>query len=337
MADAVALTDSLPMRVVGRKDMRRGAVVLAAALLASTAAVCLAQGTAGRQRPAARSEAGDRILAGLEGLRLTNEQRTKIEKIRSETNKKAQEIRASSLAPAERREKLAALMRESREKIAAVLTPEQRARFLAESGRGEGRIPRFERLAESLSLTPQQRARLKPIVDYYTAQVRRLRERMPAGPEREQRVRAVVQEFRQRTQAVLTVEQRRRFEQMMTRGIGILGPLGNVDALAARLRLTGEQRRKVAAVVEKARDEAAKLREQARASGLTREQLRPKVQALRERVAGQIRPILTEQQRKQLDDMLTAMRQRAAAQGEQRRTEGRARPTRPQRAGAAPR
>lgn len=317
--------------------MRRGAVVLAAALLALTGAVCFGQGAGRRERPASRPEARERVFAGLEGLRLTNEQRAKIERIRSETNKKAQEIRASSLAPAERREKLAALMRESREKIAAVLTPEQRARFLAESGRVEGRIPRFEQLAERLSLTPQQRARLKPIVDYYAAQVRKLRERMPAGPEREQRLRALVQEFRQRTQAVLTAEQRRRFEQVMARGVGILGPLGNVDALSARLGLTEEQRRKVAPLVEKARSEAAKLREEARASGLTREQLRPKAQALRERLANQIRPILTEQQRKRLEEMLATARQRAGAEAGQRRTEGQARPARPQRTGTAPR
>ena len=311
--------------------MKGIAVALAAALLALASAVCSAPGTAGRERPAPRQEAGDRIFAELERLGLTSDQRAKIEKIRSETREKAQRIRTSSAAPAERREKLAALMRETREKIAAVLTPEQRQRFQAMAARAAGRIPTLEQLAERLSLTEQQKAKVRPIVERYTAEVRRLRQQTPAGPERERKIEALMQEFREKVQAILTPEQRRRFGQMMARGAGLLGPLGNVDALAARLRLTEEQRTKLSAVVERARDEAAKLREQARASGLTREQLRPKAQALRERVANQIRPLLTEQQRRQFDAMLRAGRQAAGREGQPRRAEGQTRPARPQR------
>ncbi|MGQ9524049.1 MAG: hypothetical protein ACUVTZ_04325 [Armatimonadota bacterium] len=300
--------------------MRCSALAFAVVLLTAASAALAAQGVT-RERPAARLQVQDRLAAELERLNLTREQRAKIEQIRAEARQKVERIRASSLPQTERRQQVAAAMREARERIAAVLTPQQRARFLSEEGRGVRRIPTLEQLVQRLSLTEQQKAKLKPIVDEYSARMRRLRQETPAGPELERRAEATVLEFRKRVQEILTPEQRQRFEQMTARGARLLGPLGNVGTLSQRLQLTAEQRKRVAAVVEKAREEAYKLREQARSAGLTREQVGQRAQDLRNRLAGQIRPLLTKEQRVRFDRMVSEIRRPAGAERSSNRPE----------------
>jgi Spy/CpxP family protein refolding chaperone len=286
-----------------------------------------------QERGAARSvqPAISRQLAELD---LTPAQRQQTNTILRELQTKITEIRQSNATPEERRVKARSATAEAEVKISKVLTPEQRQklRSIAQQGRPGGGMMDPATLAERLQLTPKQREQMGALSTRMTKERQELRASNLQESERAAKLQALRQRFRQDVEKILTPEQRARYSAMGQRAAtgGILGIIGNLDALSERLKLTTEQRQRVAQILEKARPEVEKLRQQAANQGADRQALRERTQNLRNRVTGEVRSVLTAAQRAQLEQVLT----RATRPGEGTRAPQQ-RPNRPSRPAAS--
>ena len=274
------------------------------ALVLGLTAVTACQSAQPRSRPSEpRGEI--RMFPALEGLNLTEQQKAKIQKIREQTRQKLEQIRSEVTNPEERREKARAVLQEAREQISSVLTPEQRTKWAAAAARFRRGIPTLEELSQQLQLTQEQRKKLKPILDRYTAEVRKLRETQPPGPETREKMRALRERFNSEVEKLLTPQQRSRFRQLRPMAFARpeppspLGPLGNVELLTRRLNLSPDQQEKVRRIVENARTSIQKgiqtpLGPQARENRLAQ---------LRRDTAAKIRALLNERQKQIFDRM----------------------------------
>ncbi|MGC8834875.1 MAG: hypothetical protein ACP5R4_12570, partial [Armatimonadota bacterium] len=223
---------------------------LIGALALGLVAVTICHSAQPRSRP--NEPRGEpRIFTALESLNLTEQQKAKIQKIREQTRQKLEQIRSEAANPEERREKVRTVLQEARRQISGVLTPEQRNKWAAAAARFRRGIPTLEELSQQLRLTEEQRKKLKPILDRYTAEVRKLRETQPPGPEIREKMRDLRERFNSEVEKLLTPQQRSRFRQLRPRAFARpeppspLGPLGNVELLTRRLNLSPDQQEKV--------------------------------------------------------------------------------------------
>lgn len=205
-----------------------------------------------------------------------------------------------------------------------------------------------DRMAQNLGLSETQKAQVKGICERYAGELRQLwRDERAARAAR----RARAQELHSRMQAeierVLTPEQRQKLQQMRAdryrnewrlgvrpdryrnewwrgvrpdryRGEWRRGPVPGArrgpGKLARQLGLTPEQREKVRAVWAAHREELRALMRDARAQGASRDAIRQRMIALREKVAAEVRPILTPEQREKLQALVERWKERAKGQ-----------------------
>jgi hypothetical protein len=182
----------------------------------------------GDARPEARREGGERggspvdhLHRALQGLRLSDEQKARLEELLSGARRKLEELRAAG-DRADSRAQFEKVMEELRPKVAAVLTEEQRARLhevLSREGgpRGDGPLGYLHRQLAQLDLSADQQSRIREIL---TGLHPKLEEAMAAGTDREtamRRVRELVEQARERVLAVLTPEQKARAQSRPAR------------------------------------------------------------------------------------------------------------------------
>lgn len=267
-------------------------------LVLGLVAVTVCHSAQPRSRPS-EPRGEPRIFAALESLNLTNQQKAKIQKIREQTRQKLEQIRSEAANPEERREKVRTVLQEARRQISSVLTPEQRSKWTAAAARFRRGIPTLEDLSQQLRLTEEQRKKLKPILDRYTAEARKLRETQPPGPETRKKMRDLRERFNSEVEKLLTPQQRSRFRQLRPGAFARpeppspLGPLGNTELLTRRLNLSPDQQEKVKRIVENAR---AAVQKEIRTA--PNPQVREnRLAQLRRDVAAKIRTLLNERQK----------------------------------------
>lgn len=293
------------------KTLRAIALVAVCALSLGAAFAAPAPRSA-RQGPATpAAQPGPRFAAELNQLNLTPTQRAQVDKVLSDLRAEMASIRQSTTDPQTRREKMRAATTEARNKISAILTPAQRARWqqlVRQGGAGFGMLAPST-LARELNLTPQQRQRVRPILEKYSKAMADLRASTLPPAQRREKMLSLRNDLQADLAKVLTPQQQARLRSLMARrGGGGLGVVGNVDMLARRLNLTPDQRKKAQQLVDQARAAADKLRAQAATGGANRQQIRQKLMDLRTKTTASLRSILTEQQRQQFDQMVRQQR-----------------------------
>lgn len=165
----------------------------------------------------------DRFDRSLEELELTEEQREKIQAIRSESREKFQK-----LAEQQRQ-----LMQETRERINQVLTEEQKAKLAASTparGRGFGAAApgegptlfgRLESTVQELKLSEDQKTEVRELFAEYRGKFAKIREAHPDDPRAAmQEARPLTSELRSKINEVLTPEQREQLEQKFSEARG---------------------------------------------------------------------------------------------------------------------
>ena len=168
----------------------------------------------------------DQHLAMLEEkLDLADEQVAQLRAIFEEQRPKFHALRQS--APEDReaqRQAFRALRAETHERVSAVLTDEQEQRLgelFRSHGKGHGPLGRWDpeqhlaRLQEELDLTDEQVAQIRAIFEEHRAKVQALRESAPDDRDaRHEAFHELHQEVHDRVRAVLTEEQRERFDEL---------------------------------------------------------------------------------------------------------------------------
>ena len=101
-------------------------------------------------------------------------------------------------------------------------------------------------------------------------------------------------------------------------GAGSFGPMPGDGHGFAGLELTEEQRTQIRAVVESHQAELDALREEFRGSDLSREEMRNQAESVHEAIRAEIEPLLTQEQRDQLQEREAGMEERRLAAGEHR-------------------
>jgi Spy/CpxP family protein refolding chaperone len=211
-----------------------------ALLLAVTAAACEEDEVMGLDAQALAQVSGedaDEHLARLqERLDLTDEQVTELRAIFEEQRAKFQALRESAPEDREaRREEFRELRAETHERVSEVLTEEQQERLgeLVRSHAGSHgpwgvRDPErhLARLQERLDLTDAQVAQFRAIFEEQRAKFQALRESAPEDHEAlHEAFGELHEETHERMSAVLTEEQRQRFEELKrSRAHGPRGP-----------------------------------------------------------------------------------------------------------------
>ena len=102
---------------------------------------------------------------------------------------------------------------------------------------------------------------------------------------------------------------------------GAVGSFGRMSGGAhgyAGLELTEEQRTQIRAVLESHQAELDALREEFRGSDLSREEMRSRAESVHEAIRAEIEPLLTQEQRDQLQKREAGMEERRQAAGEHR-------------------
>ncbi|MDH7570241.1 MAG: hypothetical protein QHJ73_11735 [Armatimonadota bacterium] len=157
-----------------------------------------------------------------EELGLSPEQKKKSERIMQAHAEKARAIREDkSLSEEKKREKMMQLWQKTRAELDAVLTPQQREKAKAmETRRGEEVARRFrEETARALGLTEAQQAKMKAIQESYAPKLRAIWGDPKLSPEaKHAKVKPLMEEMRQKMDALLTPAQRKKAEELRKRG-----------------------------------------------------------------------------------------------------------------------
>ncbi len=199
--------------------------------VATLAVASLAQPPA----PAQHLQALQRMKAVVvdQQLNLTADQREKAKSLRAQAATAAKAIRESSaLTPEQKRDQLAAAGKAARELFRATLTTAQQVKFdeLASHPQqlnqlAERRL-RMAAIAKELGLTPEQRTSLRAIQARTAAAVKVVRtDTALAVPQKQAKVRELLQGARTEMRAALTPEQRTKLDRIRQRLLAPLGPL----------------------------------------------------------------------------------------------------------------
>jgi hypothetical protein len=156
--------------------------------------------------------------------------------------------------------------------------------------------PRLDRLQEALGLTDEQVSQIEAIItatrDQLTAIHEQVRDGALTREQAHEQIRTIRENERAQIEAVLTEEQRAKFEELRRQH----GRQFNAQRLADFLGLTDEQAAQVDSIMQSHWEQVHALREQVEAGTLTREQAREQIQALHEAERDQLASILTEEQ-----------------------------------------
>ena len=273
-----------------------------------------------------------------EGIGLSEEQQKKITAIqqeqRAEQTKLIQGLRDGGGDFRAIREKLTALREKYQKKTDAVLTAEQKKKMAeARAQRGQGRQPggrggasgRRDPFA-SLGLKEDQQKKLDAARQEMSTQMRALfTDRDTPREERTAKLQKVREAYEATIKKVLTKEQMKKYQesrsaqggrgqgQGQSRRPGQGGFEGRRNPYA-ELGLTKEQQAKLDKVTAAQLEEQTKLLQESRNGGGNREGLREKFNALREKYQKQIDAILTDEQKKKLQEQ----RQRRPQRPDQR-------------------
>lgn len=153
------------------------------------------------------------------GWNLTGEQREKVRTILHDAVPRGIAIHDNmKLAPDDKREKLETLKNATKTRIEKVLTPAQREKAAHWRETAEVKVKAtLERIADQLNLSPDQRAKIKPIVAHSFEQAKALRGDMSLTvAQKFVRLHEIHRAARARVDEVLTPQQRKQLNAVTT-------------------------------------------------------------------------------------------------------------------------
>ena len=186
---------------------------------------------------------------------------------------------------------------------------------------------RVEQLNEELNLTREQKFKIAPLLADEIRQIQQVRADTSLPPaEQFAKIRQIRQATNQQIRPLLTAEQQQKLDTMWQNrqaageaGRGEGAP-GRLQQLAAQLNLTDDQKAKITPILQ---DEFQQIQQVRVDTSLTRRERFAKMGEIRQNANKQIRPILTPDQQKKLDEMREEARERFGGRG---RRGGRNRP-----------
>jgi Spy/CpxP family protein refolding chaperone len=270
---------------------------------------------------------GREIETALSRVNLTEGQKRRVEEVKQQLGGEIQRIETGSASPDEKRQQARAARQRAYEQIRQLLTPEQKQQLegaLAHRGAGgAGLRPalRAEQIREALArieLSPEQREKM----DGALRELQDVREKARSGgvntEEGEARQREAFQKFEKTAREVLTPEQQRQLEADLLRGGGERRPGGRrgggqfggmVQRALTELEMTSDQKRRLEEVLAKYRGEAQRMGTEMQQGG-DPEQMRERMQSLRQRLEADVMAILTPQQQEKYRQIVEQMRSR---------------------------
>jgi Spy/CpxP family protein refolding chaperone len=171
--------------------------------------------------------------------------------------------------------------------------------------RGDGQRG-FERMAQQLNLTDQQKTQMQSLMQNQRLQAQAVRNDSSLTPQQKQdKLKQLRETNHQQMMAILTPEQQQKVEQFRSEhpamgkgrmGRGRMGPGGGLAAL----NLTSDQKSKLEPIFQSSRQQLQAVRND---SSLTPEQKQAKISEIRQNTQSQINGILTPEQQQQWQQM----------------------------------
>ena len=166
-------------------------------------------------------------------LNLTDDQKTKVKVLRTQSAAAIKAIRENSaLTPEQKREQVAAADKTAREQWRALLTQDQLVKLGQITSHPRElnalalRRVRTAAVAKEIGITPEQQVSLRAIQTKAATTAKAIRADASLSPEQKTaKLRALFQADRTEKRAVLTAEQRQKLERIRTRLLTPLGPL----------------------------------------------------------------------------------------------------------------
>ena len=178
---------------------------------------------------------------------------------------------------------------------------------------------RVQQLNEALNLTDEQKAKTTPLLAAEIKQVQQVRADASLAPrEQSAKIREIRQATNQQIRPLLTLEQRQKLDAMRERGRAAGGPgrgeggQGRLQEWATELNLTDDQKTKIAPILQ---NEAQQIQQVRADTSLSRREQFAKIREIRHDANQQVRPILTPEQQKKLDDMRQEAREQFRGRG----------------------
>lgn len=171
--------------------------------------------------------------------------------------------------------------------------------------RGQDGQRGFDRMAQQLNLTDQQKTQIQGIFQTQRQQAQAIRQDTSLTPEQKQdKLKALRSSTHQQVQGVLTPEQQQQMKQFREQHQGMrkgMGPgKGQGGPGMAALNLTDQQKTQMQSIMQTQRQQMQSIRQD---SSLTAEQRQQKMQELRQSTHQQMMGILTPEQQQQWQSM----------------------------------
>ncbi|CAN5347115.1 hypothetical protein BH09PLA1_BH09PLA1_25520 [soil metagenome] len=243
--------------MIGSSSRKLAQITLMMAAICVFSAGAFAQtqrGNRGQGRQMVRAAMLERLHTSVNDLKLTDEQKPKIDEIFVTAKDELQKLQAENqdLPPQERAGKVREFTQQLHEKINTVLNDEQKAEFdkkLSEmrgqgQGQGQGQaggqggqIRRMRDAVESVGLSDEQKPKVDEILKDMEEKVQQARQESQGDPEAmREKGRAIAQNVVLQLEQVFTPEQQQKFRESMqaNRGQGRNGQNQNGQGRAAR-------------------------------------------------------------------------------------------------------
>jgi Spy/CpxP family protein refolding chaperone len=171
----------------------------------------------------------------------------------------------------------------------------------------------FERMAEQLNLTDQQKTQLQSFKQSQRQQAQAIRQDTSLTPEQKRdKFKQLRESNHQQMMGILTAEQQQKLQQLRSEHQGMRrGKMGGVGPMA-RLNLTPDQKSQLDPIFQSTRQQVQAVRND---TSLTAEQKKEKIREIHEGTKSQVNSILTPEQQKQWQEMKMHHGRRGPRQG----------------------
>ena len=165
--------------------------------------------------------------------------------------------------------------------------------------RGDGQRG-FERMAQQLNLTDQQKSQIQSLMQNQRQQAQTVRNDASLTPQQKQdKLKQLREGNHQQMMAILTPDQQQNLQQFRSEHPG-MGRRGSGMGPMARLNLTPEQKTKLQPIFQSSFQQVQAVRND---SSLTAEQKQAKISEIRQNTKSQVTGILTPEQQQQWQQM----------------------------------
>ena len=160
----------------------------------------------------------------------------------------------------------------------------------------------FDRMAQQLNLTDQQKSQIQSLMQSQRQQAQAVRnDSSLTAQQKQDKLKQLRESNHQQVMAVLTPEQQQKWQQFRSEHTGMgKGRMGGGMGPMARLNLTPEQKTKLRPIFQSSHQQVQAVRNDA---SLTTEQKQAKISEIRQNTQSQVNGILTPEQHQQWQQM----------------------------------